>query len=144
MRLLLAAPLLAGLLLTGCSAGAEDRDPVVTGSADGQAEESSRGQQYPDVLSAELSGSGEDFTVSVTMSSPYDTPDRYADGWRVLAPDGTVLGEHMLAHDHASEQPFTRQQSGLEIPQDVQTVTVQGRDQANGFGGDTVDVQVTR
>ena len=25
----------------------------------------------------------------VTLSSPYDTPERYADAWRVLAPDGT-------------------------------------------------------
>ncbi len=100
-------------------------------------------QRFPDVLEAEVvpSGSGT-FDVRVTMSSPYDTPQRYADGWQVLAPDGTVLGEHTLAHDHAGEQPFTRTQNGLEIPQDVDRVTVQGRDQRFGFGGGTATADV--
>lgn len=76
------------------------------------------------------------------MSSPYDTPERYADGWRVLAPDGSELGTHTLLHDHAGEQPFTRTQSGVEIPTDVTEVTIEGRDQEYGFGGETVTVTV--
>lgn len=102
------------------------------------------GQEYPDVLEAELEPSGDSYSVDVTISSPYDSPERYADGWRVLAPDGTVLGEHELTHDHASEQPFTRTQSGLEIPEDVEEVTVEGSDLENGFGGETVTVPVGR
>jgi hypothetical protein len=78
----------------------------------------------------------------VTVSSPYDSPDRYADGWHVLAPDGTELGTHTLLHDHAGEQPFTRTQTGVEIPLDVVEVTVEGRDQQYGFGGGTVTVAV--
>jgi len=35
---------------------------------------------------------------------------------RVLAPDGAVLGEHTLLHDHANEQPFTRTQPNVIIP----------------------------
>ncbi len=81
---------------------------------------------------------------SVTLSSPYDTPERYADGWRVLAPDGATLGEHQLDHDHASEHPFTRTQTGLRIPVDVDEVIVERRDQANGYGGGTVTVEVPR
>ncbi len=80
----------------------------------------------------------------MTLSSPYDTPDRYAHGWRVLASDGTELGEHTLAHDHAGEQPCTRTQSGLEIPAGVTEVVVEGRDLAKGYGGDTVTVDVPR
>lgn len=101
-------------------------------------------QQFPDVIGAELSASGNDFTIAVTISSPYDTPDRYADGWRVLNPDGEVLAEHTLGHDHASEQPFTRTSSSFSIPRDVSEVEVEGRDQANGYGGETVTISVPR
>lgn len=99
--------------------------------------------RYPDVVAVELRNvSDRVFDVVVTISSPYDTPERYADGWRVLDPEGNVLGIHTLLHDHANEQPFTRTQRGLEIPADVARVTVEGRDQANGFGGATITIDV--
>ncbi|MBA2693169.1 MAG: hypothetical protein H0U65_11860 [Rubrobacter sp.] len=107
-------------------------------------EETASGQEYPDILEAELEPSGDAWNLDVTVSSPYDSPERYADGWRVLAPDGTVLGEHELMHDHASEQPFTRTQNGLEIPDGVEEVTVEGRDLENGYGGETVAIPVKR
>ena len=73
--------------------------------------------QYPDVIAVELRPLGDRrYDVLVTLSSPYDSPQRYADGWRVLDSDGTTLGTHRLLHDHAAEQPFTRTQPGLEIP----------------------------
>lgn len=93
--------------------------------------------RFPDVVAVELRPTGADriFDVAVTISSPYDTPARYADGWRVLDAAGNVLGTHSLRHDHAAEQPFTRVQRGLRIPSGVDEVTVEGRDLANGFGG---------
>jgi len=98
---------------------------------------------YPDVIAADLRPAGERvYDVAVTISSPYDSPQRYADGWRVLDPEGNVLGTHTLLHDHAAEQPFTRTQRGLTIPEGVTQVTIEGRDQANGFGGATVTVDV--
>lgn len=101
-------------------------------------------QQHPDVLDAMLEPSGDGWRVSATISSPYDSPDRYADAFRVLAPDGTVLGVRELLHDHAGEQPFTRSLDDVEIPDGVGRVTVEGRDQANGWGGATVTVDVPR
>ena len=98
---------------------------------------------FPDVLAVELRPSGErTYDVTVTISSPYDTPARYADGWRVLDPSGSVLGTHTLLHDLANEQPFTRTQRGLRIPEGISEVTVEGRDQVHGFGGATVTVEV--
>ena len=96
---------------------------------------------FPDVLAAEATP-GDDGTwrFDVTLSSPYDTPERYADAWRVLAPDGTELGVRILAHDHQNEQPFTRSLNGVDIPGDVSVVTIEGRDQVSGWGGATVDV----
>jgi len=98
---------------------------------------------FPDVLevSANLRDDGT-WTFDVTISSPYDSPDRYADAWRVLAPDGTELGVRELLHDHAGEQPFTRSLSGVEIPDEITEVTVQARDRLNGWGGAIVTVNL--
>ena len=101
-------------------------------------------QQYPDVVDAVARQDGDTWAFDVTISSPYDTPDRYADAWRVVAPDGTELGVRLLTHDHASEQPFTRSLDGVEIPDAVDTVTIEGRDQANGFGGATFELTLPR
>ncbi len=100
-------------------------------------------QLHPDVVDAELTEDGDGtFTAAVTLSSPYDTPERYADAWRVLSPDREELGIRPLAHHHANEQPFIRSQSGIEIPEDVSEVVIQGRDQANGWGGAELTVPV--
>lgn len=97
----------------------------------------------PDVLAVELTRTGDGvYRVAVTLSSPYDTPERYADAWRVLAPDCSVLAVRILAHDHQFEQPFTRSLSGVEIPDEVLEITVQGRDQISGWGGATLTVPV--
>ena len=97
--------------------------------------------RFPDVLSVELRPQGDRvYDVVVTISSPYDSPRRYADGWRVMDPEGMVLGNHALLHGHAEEQPFTRTQRGLMIPSGVEEVIVQGRDLASGYGGRTVTV----
>ena len=100
-------------------------------------------QRYPDILNATLTEQDDGtFNISVTVSSPYDTPQRYADAWRVLAPDGTILGERVLTHDHADEQPFTRSLSGLAIAPHISRVTIQGRDKIHGYGGKSLEISV--
>jgi hypothetical protein len=100
-------------------------------------------QMHPDVVSAvvELEADGT-YRFEVTISSPYDSPERYADAWRVLSPDGTQLAIRELLHDHAGEQPFTRILSGVEIPDDIEIVTIQARDLVNGWGGATVEANL--
>jgi len=98
-------------------------------------------QQYPDVLAAKVRPRGANtFDFDVTISSPYDTAERYADAFRVLGPDGTVYGERILLHEHASEQPFTRDLYGVTIPPGITFVIVQGRDKRHGYGGKTITV----
>jgi hypothetical protein len=104
------------------------------------AAESVEEQRFPDVVDAEATVSSTGWRFAVTISSPYDSTDRYADGWRILGPDGTEYGFRLLTHDHASEQPFTRTLDGVEIPDDVTTVTIEGRDQEFGFGGATFEL----
>ncbi len=100
---------------------------------------------HPDVLDVVLTETSDGvYRVAVTLSSPYDTPQRYADAWRVLGPNCEELGIRILTHDHQFEQPFTRSLSGVEIPDGVTEVTVQGRDQIAGWGGTTLTVPVPR
>jgi len=97
-------------------------------------------QRYPDVVSVEVRAAGHGvFDFDVTVSSPYDTPRRYADGFRVSAPDGTVLGVRKLWHDHQGEQPFTRDLYGVRVPAGIDKVFVQARDQKYGYGGKRVE-----
>ena len=122
-------PLFTLLVLATCLAGFSARaaDPAI--------------QKYPDVVAAKAHARGTDsFDFDVTVSSPYDTPQRYADAFRVIGRDGTVLGERILLHDHAGEQPFTRDLYGVTIPRGIWSVTVQARDQRYGYGGRTADV----
>jgi hypothetical protein len=139
------------LLLVGPVACASDRQVGPLASPSSAAVSPAEGdvaptladiQRFPDVVGATATNNGDTWTFEVTISSPYDSPERYADAWRVLAPDGTELAVRELAHDHANEQPFTRSLSGVEIPDGTETVTVQGRDRVNGWGGATIDVDL--
>lgn len=98
-------------------------------------------QTFPDVLSAQVRARGSDrFDFDVTISSPYDTPQRYADAFRVSSRDGRVFGERVLLHDHADEQPFTRDLHGVTIPPGIRSVVIQARDRTHGYGGRSIDV----
>lgn len=97
-----------------------------------------RDQKFPDITGVAVNPRGNDtFDFDVTVSSPYDTPQRYADAFRVLGPDGKTLGERILFHDHQDEQPFTRDLYGVKIPPGITRVVVEGRDQTFGWGGRT-------
>lgn len=98
---------------------------------------------FPDVIDAVATRNADGtYEFSVTLSSPYDTPQRYADAWRIRDRDGTVYGVRELLHDHGGEQPFTRSLNGVEIPDGVTSVVVEGRDQVNGWGGTTLELDL--
>ncbi len=151
-----AATILAGitvLAVPACGGDDERSTPTATDDAPAAttgdtsattAPRTQASQRFPDVVGVEASFDDVNgtWTFAVTISSPYDTPERYADGWRVVGPDGAVFGVHTLAHDHANEQPFTRRQTGVTIPDGVAEVTIEGRDQANGFGGGTMTISL--
>lgn len=98
-------------------------------------------QRYPDVIGAKATARGAGvYDFDVTVSSPYDTPQRYADAFRVRTGDGRVFGERVLLHDHKDEQPFTRELHGVRIPDGLATVTLEGRDKTFGWGGRTFEL----
>lgn len=114
-------------------------EPQPSGSADA------------DVVFVSASMTGENvWSFSVTVEHPDTGWEDYADGWDVVLPDGTVLlpkpddpFTRLLLHPHETEQPFTRSQSGIEIPTDVTEVTVRAHDIVDGFGGEEVVVDLT-
>ena len=157
--IILAAVLTGLLVLTACSSPEPDPDltepdPDLTEPDDEEPDaeapdaseprEDADGQRFPDVVAAELDTTGDTWRLSATLSSPYDTPERYADAFRAVTPDGEELGVRVLLHDHAGEQPFTRSLTDLQIPGDVDTVVVEGRDLEHGWGGDTITLEVPR
>ena len=82
--------------------------------------------------SANLAGGT--WTFSATLSHGDTGWDDYADGWRVEAPDGTVLGTRELLHPHVTEQPFTRSLGGVEVPEGMDTVMIRARTNVDGWG----------
>lgn len=99
---------------------------------------------YPVVLDATATTTdGVSWRVNVTLSSEYDSPERYADAWRVLDADGNELGVRVLTHDHANEQPFTRSHT-VDIAEDIDAVFIEGRDQRNGWAGELFELTLTR
>ena len=98
-------------------------------------------QKYPDVRAVKVRATGPTtFDFDVTISSPYDTAQRYADAFRAVGKDGRVFGERVLLHDHADEQPFTRDLYGVTIPAGVRAIVFQARDRKYGYGGKEVEV----
>ena len=90
------------------------------------------------------------WTYAVTVQHPDAGWEDYADGWDVITPDGTVLKPdpespftRLLLHPHVGEQPFTRSQSGVAIPEDVTQVRVRAHDLVDGYGGREVTVDLT-
>jgi hypothetical protein len=98
-------------------------------------------QKFPDVVSVDVHARGEDhFDFDVTISSPYDTPRRYADAFRIMSQDAVIYGVRDLLHDHADEQPFTRDLYGVHVNAGVKELVIQARDTKYGYGGKTLTV----
>ena len=89
------------------------------------------------------------WTFHVTVRHPDLGWEDYADGWDVVTDDGLVLKQRtedpftrLLLHPHESEQPFTRSQSGLLIPEGNSQVTVRAHDLVDGYGGRQIVVDL--
>ena len=82
------------------------------------------------------------YTFHVTVRHDDEGWDHYADRWDVVAPDGTVLASRTLLHPHVDEQPFTRSQPAIEIPEGIEHVEVRAHDSVHGLGGVTMTVAI--
>jgi hypothetical protein len=114
-------------------------------------ESESMNQANADVIFVRAVQTGEGiWTFHVTVEHPDTGWEDYANGWDVVLPEGTAVKPdpnsqftRLLLHPHETEQPFTRSQSGIEIPPDVTEVIVRAHDLVDGFGGQEVLVDLT-
>lgn len=96
----------------------------------------------PEIVAAEARQAGASWSFSVTLRHPDTGWDHYADGWSVIAPDGTELGFRELLHPHETEQPFTRSLSGVEVPAGVTEVTIRARCSVDGWGEEVFELRL--
>jgi len=96
-----------------------------------------------------MQGGSGNWTFHVTVSHPDTGWDDYCDGWNVVTDAGEVLKRNskdpftrLLLHPHENEQPFTRSQSGLRVPEGVKSVTVRAHDIVDGFGGQEITLDL--
>lgn len=95
-----------------------------------------------DVEAVEVSKEGNGYRFSVTVRHADEGWEHYADKWEVLGPDGAVYGERVLLHPHVDEQPFTRSQTGIVVPEGIGEVTVRAHDKLHGWGGIEIKVKL--
>ena len=85
------------------------------------------------ITAIKASPSVDAWRFSVTVAHSDTGWDDYADGWEVRLPDGTVLGERVLAHPHVNEQPFTRSAT-ISVPAGVKEVELFVSESVGGYG----------
>ena len=95
-----------------------------------------------EIVDAAATKSGETWTFRVTLAHGDTGWDHYADAWRVLTPEGEVLGTRTLHHPHVEEQPFTRSLSGVAIPDGVTEVMIEAKDSVHGWNDERVAVKL--
>ncbi len=163
LRTVAAVPLAVALLLSACASDDERMghtvcadDPSLLDCAGDRTEPDdalptleadcggTQDAMFPDVVAGEVSDAGDGtFTATATLCSAYDTPERYADAWRVTTLDGDVLAVRELTHDHADEQPFTRSLAdSFSLPPGTTQLRIEARDRENGWGGATLVIDV--
>ena len=96
------------------------------------------------ILAAEFSrDAAGTWSARVTLEHGDTGWDHYADAWRVVAPDGTVLGTRTLHHPHETEQPFTRGLPGIAIPATTGVVWVEAHDKVHGWSSMRLEVDLS-
>jgi len=96
----------------------------------------------PEIVAVAATRQGDAWRFDVTLRHPDTGWDHYADGWEVLAADGTRLGLRELVHPHVNEQPFTRSLGGVAIPTGTGQVTIRARCNVDGWAAETVTVDL--
>ncbi len=94
------------------------------------------------IEAVEARATGKTWSFAVTIRHADTGWDDYADGWRVVAGDGTEYGFRELLHPHVDEQPFTRSLGNVAIPEGTETVFIEARTLTDGWGTQRFDVSL--
>ena len=97
------------------------------------------------IVGAEFQSSGANqWSVDVTLRHADTGWEHYADNWQVVDAQGKVLGDRVLYHPHADEQPFTRSLAGVNIPAGVTTVFITAHDKKHGWSRQRLLVDLSK
>jgi hypothetical protein len=88
----------------------------------------------PDAVVTEVrtSGSAGSYTFDVTIKSNDTGCGHYVDWWEVVDENGGLVYRRVLLHDHADEQPFTRDGGPANVKAG-QVVTVRAHVNTSGY-----------
>jgi hypothetical protein len=137
-----------GVFLCGCNAVADQGDSLAAASV----LKAANAEPDADVTNVyareEADGT---WTFHVTVSHKDKGLNDFVDGWDLVTPSGTVLkleSHHrftkVLRTPHVKEQPFTRTQRGIQVPEGIDAVRARAHDMRHGWGGQEVMVQLDR
>ncbi len=80
--------------------------------------------------------------VSVTLRHADSGWDHYADAWRVVTADGSIIATRTLYHPHVDEQPFTRSLSGVKPAAAVSRIYIEAHDSVHGWSPERLAVDL--
>lgn len=87
-----------------------------------------------DIVAVHATGDSGAYRFEVTVRSPDEGCEQYADWWEILYPDGRLLYRRVVSHSHVDEQPFTR--SGGPVPAEAGAIVwVRAHMHPAGYGG---------
>ncbi|MEP3207706.1 MAG: hypothetical protein ABJN95_00865 [Maribacter sp.] len=104
------------LWMTCCSSSDNTIEPNEEAEKEEMQETTAGVAQVTDVS---VSGSNDQYTFNVTISSPDLGCNQYANWWEIIDLDGNLLYRRILAHSHVNEQPFTRSGGPVVISEDT-------------------------
>ena len=97
-----------------------------------------------EIVAAEFNKKGEHWSAEVTLKHDDKGWDHYADNWRVVDPEGNILGDRVLYHPHINEQPFTRSLSNITINNTVKIVYIEAHDKEHGWTKKSLKIDLNR
>lgn len=89
---------------------------------------------YADIVSVTAAKEPGGYGFMVTVASPDQGCNRYANWWEVLSEDGRLLYRRILGHSHTDEQPFLRGGGPAAITAET-VLIIRAHMQPEGYGG---------